>query len=310
MTTLHIDATMGVGPAAGVSALTERPAGVATLASPAIDGERRLDAPDFDAIKARQRQTWASGDFHVIAALIVPVSEQLCEAVDLRAGERVLDVATGSGNTAIAAARRMCEVTGVDYVPELLERGGARASAEGLRISFGEGDAEALPVEDGSYDVVLSTFGSMFAPNQERATRELLRACRPGGRIGLASWTPEGWIGEMFRVTSRHVPPPAGLRPPTRWGTEEGLRELFGDRVDEVRSSRRTFDWRFASAQQYVTLFRTYYGPTLKAFQALDETGQQALERDLFAAVERFNRSDDGTLVVPAEYLEFVATKR
>lgn len=267
-------------------------------------------APDFGAIKNRQRQTWASGDFHSIASLIVPVSERLCDSVDLRAGERVLDVATGSGNTAIAAARRLCEVTGIDYVPTLLERGRARTAAEGLRVTFQEGDAEALPVPDATHDVVLSTFGSMFAPNQEQAARELLRVCRTGGRIGLANWTPEGWIGEMFRVTSRHVPPPAGLRPPTRWGTEDGLNELFGDGVTSLRATRQSFIWRFASAQQYLDLFRTYYGPTLKAFEALDETGRQALARDLQEAVERFNRADDGTLLVPGEYLEVVAIKR
>ncbi|HEV2126094.1 MAG TPA: class I SAM-dependent methyltransferase, partial [Chloroflexota bacterium] len=201
-------------------------------------------------------------------------------------------------------------VTGIDYVPALLERGRARAAAEGLRVTFQEGDAEALPVPDATYDVVLSTFGSMFAPNQEQAARELLRVCRTGGRIGLANWTPEGWIGEMFRVTSRHVPPPAGLRPPTRWGTEDGLRELFGDGVTSLRATRQSFIWRFASAQQYLDLFRTYYGPTLKAFEALDETGRQALARDLQEAVERFNRADDGTLLVPGEYLEVVAIKR
>jgi SAM-dependent methyltransferase len=266
-------------------------------------------APDFGSIKGRQRQTWASGDYHQIAALIVPVSERLCDTADLRAGERVLDVATGSGNTAIAAARRLCDVTGADYVPALLERGRRRAAAEGLPVEFKEGDAEALPAPDGSYDVVLSTFGVMFAPNQEQAARELLRVCRPGGRIGLASWTPEGWIGEMFRITGRHVPPPAGLRPPIRWGTEDGLRELFGDGIASLRATRQVFLWRFASAQQYLDLFRTYYGPTFKAFEALDEPSRQALARDLIDAAERFNRSDDGTLLVPAEYLEVVATK-
>jgi len=266
--------------------------------------------PDYAAIKGRQQQTWASGDFQVIASLIVPVSERLCDTVDLRAGERVLDVATGSGNTAIAAARRLCDVTGVDYVPALLERGRARAAAEGLTVTFEEGDAEALPVADCDYDVVLSSFGSMFAPNQEQAARELLRACRPGGRIGLASWTPEGWIGEVFRITGRHVPPPAGLRPPTRWGTEDGMRELVGDGVTSLRATRQSFAWRFASAQQYLDLFRSYYGPTLKAFAALDETGQQALARDLIEGVMRFNRAEDGTLMVPGEYLEIVAIKR
>jgi len=266
--------------------------------------------PDYTAIKGRQQQTWASGDYHVIAAIIVPVSERLCETVDLRAGERVLDVATGSGNTAIAAARRLCEVTGMDYVPELLARGRARAAAEGFYINFVEGDAEALPATDAAYDVVLSTFGSMFAPNQEQAAQELLRACRSGGRIGLANWTPDGWIGEMLRIVGRHVPPPAGLRPPTRWGTEEGLSELFGDGIVALRAERQSFVWRFVSAQQYLDLFRSFYGPVHKAFAALDGTGQAALARDLVDAVQRFNRSNDDTLVVPADYLEAVAIKR
>jgi SAM-dependent methyltransferase len=266
-------------------------------------------APDYAAIKGRQQQTWASGDYHVIASLIAPISERLCDAVDLRAGERVLDVATGSGNTAIAAARRLCDVTGLDYVPSLIERARTRAEAEGVRVGFDEGDAEALPVADGAYDVVLSTFGAMFAPNQEQTARELLRACRPGGRIGLASWTPDGWIGEVFRATGRHVPPPAGLRPPTRWGTEEGVRELFGSGVSTLTATRRSFVWRFASARQYLDLFRAYYGPTLKAFAALDEGAQAALTGDLLALVARFDRSDDSTLLVPSEYLEVVAVK-
>jgi SAM-dependent methyltransferase len=266
--------------------------------------------PDYEAIKGRQQQTWGSGDYHVIASLIVPISERLCDAIDLRAGERVLDVATGSGNTAIAAARRLCEVTGIDYVPALLERGRVRVAAEGLRVTFVEGDAEALPVDDDAYDIVLSTLGSMFAPNQERAARELVRACRFGGRIGLANWTLDGWIGEMFRIVSRYIAPPAGLQPPTRWGSEDGIRELFGDSITVLRAERRMFAWRFVSAQQHLDLFRTYYGPVHKAFAALDETGQEALARDLVEAVHRFNRSDDGTLVVPAEYLEIVAIKR
>ena len=269
-----------------------------------------LAGPDYTAIKGRQRQTWASGDYHVIASIIVPVSERLCDAIDLRAGERVLDVATGSGNTAIAAARRLCEVTGVDYVPELLERGRARAAAEGFYINFIEGDAEAMPAADAAYDVVLSTFGSMFAPNQEQAAQELLRACRSGGRIGLANWTPDGWIGEVLRTVGRHVPPPAGLRSPTRWGTEDGLEELFGDGIVELRAERQAFVWHFTSAQQCLDLFRSFYGPVLKAFAALDDAGQAALARDLVEAVERYNRSNDDTLVVPSDYLEVVAIKR
>ena len=191
--------------------------------------------PDLAAIKARQQQTWATGDFAVVGSLITIVSEQLCEAVDLRAGWVVLDVATGSGNTALAAARRFCEVTGVDFVPALLERGRERAAAERLPVTFLEGDAEALPFPDAAFDAVLSTFGVMFAPNQERAAAELLRVCRPGGKIGLANWTPDGLAAEHFRTVGRHVPPPPGLPPPTRWGTEAGLRELFGDRISALR---------------------------------------------------------------------------
>lgn len=266
-------------------------------------------APDFTSIKHRQRQTWASGDYHVIASIIVPVAERLCDALDLRAGQRVLDVATGSGNAAIAAARRLCDVTGVDYVPALLDRGRSRARAEGVSVTFAEGDAEALPAADESFDVVLSAFGVMFAPNQAQAARELLRVCRPGGRIGLANWTPEGWIGEMLRVVGRYIPPPAGLRPPTRWGTPDGVRELLGDGVASLQATRQMFVWRFASAEHYLDLFRTFYGPTVKAFEALDETGQDALAGDLLAALARYARSVDGTLLVPAEYLEVVADR-
>jgi ubiquinone/menaquinone biosynthesis C-methylase UbiE len=258
--------------------------------------------PDYAAIKARQQQTWASSDYQMIAALIAPVSERLCDAVDLRAGERVLDVVTGSGKTAIADARCLGQVTGVDYVPALAERGRARAAAEGLPVTFQGGDAETLPVADAADDVVLSTYGAIFAPNQEQAARELLRACRPGGRIGLASWTPHGWIGEMLRIVGRHVGPAPGLGPPTRWRIEAGLRERFGHEITALRAARQSFAGRFASAQPYLDLFRTYYGPVLKAFGALDRTGQEALAPDLLDAVERFNCSDDGTLVVPADY--------
>ncbi|MBV9174806.1 MAG: class I SAM-dependent methyltransferase [Chloroflexi bacterium] len=266
---------------------------------------------DYETIKARQQRTWSSGDYHTIASLIVPIAEQLCDALDLQAGERVLDVATGSGNAAIAAARRLCTVTGIDYVPTLLERARARATAEALptTITFREGDAEALPVADSAFDVVLSTFGVMFAPDQERAARELLRTCRPGGRIGLANWTPEGWIGEMLRVVSRYVPPPAGLRPATRWGSEGGIRDLLGSGTTALTATRRIFVWRFASAQQYLDLFRTYYGPTLKAFEALDQPGRRALASDLLDTVVRYAQDSDGTLCVPAEYLEVVAER-
>lgn len=265
--------------------------------------------PDFTAIKSRQRQTWGSGDYHVIASIIVPTAERLCDAVDLRANDRVLDLATGTGNAAIAAARRLCAVTGVDYAPSLLGRARTRADAEGLRVAFEEGDVEALSAEDGAYDAVLSTFGVMFAPDQAQAALELLRVCRPGGRIGLANWTPDGWVGEMLRVVGRHVPPPAGLRPATRWGTEEGLRDLLADGVTSLQATRQTFVWRFASPEQYLDLFRSYYGPVVKAFEALDEPGQRALASDLRQALERYARPADGTLLVPAEYLEVVAVR-
>ena len=266
-------------------------------------------APDLKAIKGKQQQTWASGDFAAVATTLPIVSELLCEAADLRAGERVLDVATGSGNTAIAAARRFCVVSGVDYVPALLDRGRERAQAERVAIEFLEGDAEAIPYPDASFDAVLSTFGSMFAPNQEQAARELLRVCRPGGRIGMANWTPEGFIGEMFRTTGRHVPPPAGLKPPVLWGTEAQLRELFGDGITSLSLTRRIYTFRYTSAEHWLDFFRTYYGPMLKAFEALDDAGQQRLAADLLDLARRHNRATDGTLAVPAEYAEVVTVR-
>jgi SAM-dependent methyltransferase len=267
-------------------------------------------SPDFTAIKSRQQQTWASGDYHLIATIIVPTAERLADTVDLRAGQSVLDVATGSGNAAIAAARRLTNVTGIDYVQSLLDRAQVRASAEGVPVSFKLGDAEALPVADGAYDVVLSTFGVMFAPNQAQVASELLRVTRPGGRIGLANWTPEGWVGDMFRTVGRHVAPPAGIQSPTRWGTEAGIRELLGTGVSALEMTRQNFVWRFESAEQFVELFRSYYGPVNKAFAALDESGQEALKSDLLAGVKRYaETAEDGTLLVPAEYLEVVATK-
>lgn len=265
--------------------------------------------PDLTAIKGKQQQTWASGDFAAVATTLPIVSELLCEAADLHAGERVLDVATGSGNTAIAAARRFCAVAGVDYVPALLDRARERASAEHLAIEFRDGDAEAIPYADASFDAVLSTFGSMFAPDQEQAARELLRVCRPGGRIGMANWTPAGFIGDMFRTTGGHVPPPAGLRPPVLWGDESRLRELFAGGIASLTLTRRMFTFRYTSAEHWLDFFRAYYGPTLKAFDALDAAGQQRLAADLLDLARRHNRATDGTLAVPAEYAEVVAVR-
>jgi ubiquinone/menaquinone biosynthesis C-methylase UbiE len=265
--------------------------------------------PDLEAIKARQQATWSSGDYAVIGVSIPIVAELLCEAVDLRAGQRVLDVATGNGNAALAAARRFADVVGVDYVPALLERGRQRAAAERFTIDFREGDAERLPVADGSFDVVLSTFGVMFAPDHARAARELLRVCRKGGKIGLASWTPEGALGESFRVIARHVPPPPGLQPAMAWGTEKHLGELFGSAATNWSIARRHFVFRFRSFEHWLDLFRSYYGPIHKTFAALDAAKQDALTRDLRELLMRLNRSGDATLAYPAEYLEVVVTK-
>jgi SAM-dependent methyltransferase len=235
--------------------------------------------------------------------------EALCEAVDLRSGESVLDVACGNGNAALAAARRFAQVTGVDYVPALLARAGARAAAEGLPLELREGDAEALPFPDGAFDVVLSTFGVMFAPDQERAAGELVRVCRHGGRIGLASWTPDGFVGQMFKVVGKHVPPPVGLRGPPLWGTEARLAELFGAEARSLESRVREFSFRYRSPAHWLEVFRTWYGPTHRAFAALDPAGQEALAADLTALVERFNSAQDRTMVVPSAYLETVIAR-
>ena len=264
---------------------------------------------DLASIKRRQQAMWASGDFGVIATLIHIVAERLADSADLVAGSRVLDVAGGTGNAAIAAARCGCEVTCIDYVPALLARGRERARAERLDIAFVEADAEALPCEDGEYDAVLSVFGSMFAPDQYRAAAELVRACRPGGVIGLASWTPDGFLGEVFRATAAHVPPPAGVVSPLRWGSEAGITELLGDEVSSISMRPRTFTWRFRDAAEFVSTLRTWYGPTVKAFEAVGPEGAAALERDLIAVVERSARPRDGAIAVPAEYLEVVAVR-
>jgi len=266
-------------------------------------------APDLTLVKQRQQQMWASGDFHAIATMIQPVADVLCDAVDLQAGWRVVDVACGSGNAAIAAARCSCDAVGIDYVPALLERGRRRAEAEGLDVELLEGDAEAIPFPDGSFDAVLSVFGSMFAPNHPQAAAELTRVCRPGGRIGLATWTPEGFVGQMLKVVGGHVPPPKGVASPILWGSESYLRELFGDEVESLTARERTFTWRFRSPEGLVDYFRTYYGPTLKAFEALDDGGREALYADLVDLVRRHAGASAGPVAVPSTYLETVAVR-
>lgn len=266
--------------------------------------------PDYAAIKTRQQATWASGDFGIIGTTLQIVGESLCEAVDLRAGERVLDVAAGNGNATLAAARRFADVTSTDYVPHLLEQGRRRAEAERLTVKFEVADAEDLPYADGAYDVVLSTYGAMFAPNQPRTASELLRVTRAGGRIGVASWTPEGFIGDLFRVTGSFVSPPPGLASPMRWGTRQALDEWFGPHAREIRCERRMFNFRYRSAEHWIEIFRNYYGPTHKAFAALPPERQSAFHVALIDLLSSSNRArGEGTLIVPGEYLETVIVK-
>lgn len=264
---------------------------------------------DHDAIKLGQHGAWSSGDYAVVGTTLQIVGERICEALDLRAGQTVLDVAAGNGNASLAAARRWCDVTSTDYVGTLLDRGRERAAADRLDITFREADAEALPFADGRFDAVISTFGVMFTPDQERAAAELLRVCRQGGKIGLANWTPDGFIGHVFKTIGRHVAPVAGLRSPALWGTEERLTELFGSAEASIQTTRRDFVFRYRSPRHWLEVFRTYYGPALKAFAALAPQAQLALEQDLLALVEQFNRSGDATMVAPSSYLEVVVTR-
>jgi len=265
-------------------------------------------APDLAAVKTRQQAMWASGDFAVIGTTLQIVGETICEAVDLRAGERVLDVAAGNGNATLAAARRFADVTSTDYVPALLEGGRRRAEAEGLSVRFEPADAENLPYGDASFDVILSTYGVMFAPDHQRSARELMRVCRPGGRIGLASWTPAGFLGDLFRTVAKYVPPVPGVQSPLLWGTDAHLRTLF-EGVAKIEHTPRHFAFRYQSAEHFVDVFRTFYGPVHKAFLGLDATGQAALEADLLALLRRANSGGERGLVVQAEYLETVITK-
>jgi SAM-dependent methyltransferase len=263
---------------------------------------------DTATIKQRQQAAWASGDYAAVGTRLLPTAELLCEAVDLRAGERVLDVACGNGNAALAAARRFCQVTGVDYVPALLDRAHQRAQAEGLEASFQEADAEALPFPDAAFDVVLSTCGAMFAPDQEQTAAELLRVCRPGGRIGMVNWTPHSYVAELFRAIGRYLPPPPGLRPPVEWGDPQRLRELFGPDV-AISAPHRSFLWRFPSPEHQMEFFATFYGPAHKALAALDANRAAALKAEMLEAVRRFNVSGDATLILRMDYLEAVIHK-
>ncbi len=264
----------------------------------------------LEQIKRKQRDAWSAGDFAVVARHTVYPGELLCEAAGVRAGQRVLDVATGSGNAALSAARRGAMAAGVDYVPELLEWGRKRAAAEQVLVDFQEADCEALPLPDDSFDVVLSMFGAMFAPNHQRAADELVRVCRQNGRIALANWTPDGFWGQVFALQSKYIPPPAGLTAPTAWGIDDHLHDLFGDRVKLDRRQLRMADFNYVSAEDWLDFFATYFGPILKAFERLEESKQNEFARELKQLTEQFNCATDGGLVVRAEYLEIVMTKR
>jgi len=265
---------------------------------------------DLKAIKSRQQGAWSSGDYAVVGTTLQIVGEELCEALDLRAGQKVLDVAAGNGNVTLAAARRWCDVVSTDFVPALLERARERAVAERFDIDFQEADAEALPFRNGSFDVVVSTFGVMFTPDQDRAAAELVRVCRSGGKIGLANWTPEGFIGQLFKTIGKHLPPPAGMKSPALWGTRARIAEMFEPHASSIKCAQRNFVFRYRSAEHWLDVFRTYYGPLLKAFAALPPATQAALEHDLKALVAQFNRSGSNAMVVPSEYLEVVVIRQ
>jgi ubiquinone/menaquinone biosynthesis C-methylase UbiE len=279
-----------------------------TMSTGAID--QQPAQLDLKALKARQHGAWSSGDYAIVGTTLQIVGEELCEALDLRSGQKVLDVAAGNGNATLAAARRWCEVVSTDYVPSLLERAKIRATAEGLPVEFKEADAEALPFGDATFDVVVSTFGVMFTPNQDKAASELLRVCKRGGKVGLANWTPDGFIGQLFKILGKYLPPPAGAKSPALWGTTAHITAMFGPAASSIKAEPRNFMFRYRSPTHFLDIFKTYYGPMLKAFSALDEVNQRGLGNDLLALIGRMNRADDGTMVVPSEYLEIVITKR
>ena len=272
--------------------------------------ERAPETVDLGALKARQQGAWSSGDYAVVGATLQIVGEALCEALDVRSGQKVLDVAAGNGNVTLAAARRWCDVVATDYVPALLDRARERAEAERFDIEFREADAEALPFRDGSFDVVVSTFGVMFTADHDRAAAELARVCKSGGKIGMANWTPEGFIGQLFKTIGKHLPPPPGAKSPALWGTPARITEMFGSHAASIKAERRHFVFRYRSPAHWLDVFKNYYGPVLKTFAALQPAAQAALQQDLLSLIEQFNRSGDDTMVVPGEYLEIVITRR
>jgi ubiquinone/menaquinone biosynthesis C-methylase UbiE len=276
---------------------------------PAIATATTVSTPDYAAIKAKQNSAWASGDYARIGTTLQIVGESLAEAMDLAPDSSVLDVAAGNGNATLAFARRWCEVTSTDYVEALLAQCGARAEAEGLSVSYKVADAEQLPFETGSFDAVVSTFGVMFTPNQLKSASEMLRVCRSGGRIGMANWTPEGFIGCLFKTLGRHVAPPAGVNSPALWGSKPWINEVFAGKAQSLVINDRAFVFRYRSPQDFVDFFRMYYGPVHKAFLALDAPARTALEADLLTLIGRFNAATDGSMRVSSDYAEIIITR-
>jgi ubiquinone/menaquinone biosynthesis C-methylase UbiE len=268
-----------------------------------------IPTTDYAAIKAKQNAAWASGDYARIGTTLQIVGESLAEAMNLRPGSSVLDVAAGNGNATLAFARRWCEVTSTGYVDALLARGRARAEAEGQNVTFQVADAEQLPFRDANFDAVVSTFGVMFTPNQTKAASELLRVCRPGGMIGMANWTPEGFIGQVFKTLGKHIAPPAGVSSPALWGTKPWIDQHFGPKAQRIAVDTKNFVFRYRSPEHFMDFFRTYYGPVHKAFLALDPAGQVALAKDLNATIANFNTATDGSMHVPSAYSEILITK-
>lgn len=269
-----------------------------------------LNIPDFDAIKKKQQAMWASGNYGKVGSTLQITGENLCETMDISSGETVLDVAAGNGNATLAAARRYCRVTSTDYVQELLDQGKTRANVEGWHIEYQQADAEKLPFANTYFDNVVSTFGVMFAPNQAQAAAEMLRVCRPGGKIGLANWTPDGFIGRLFKIVGSYVAPPAGVQSPAAWGTQEFLQKHFGDAADDIVVTTKSYVFRYLSTEHWLDIFRNYYGPVHKAFGALSSEQQRALAQDITQLINEFNLAKDGSVKVPSTYLEVVITKR
>ncbi len=266
-------------------------------------------APDYSAIKAKQQQVWGSGDYSQVGSTLQITGEELCESMDLHSGQSVLDVAAGNGNATMAAARRFCEVTSTDYVEALLNESKQRAQANHLAVNYQQADAEALPFEDESFDNVMSTFGVMFTPNQQQSASEMLRVCKKGGKIGMANWTPDGFIGQLFKVIGKYNPPPQGVNSPANWGTQDFLQREFGEQASNIQVNEKNYSFRYKSPQHWMEVFRNYYGPTLKTFEMLDAPKAEALEADIYALLDQFNTATDGTLIVPSKYFEVVIEK-